>query len=37
VVLAVAYRHRGLNRRAGTLVIAAYAAFTVSVLVSAHI
>jgi cation:H+ antiporter len=34
VVLAVAYRHRGLSRRAGSLVIAAYVAFTVSLLVS---
>ena len=37
VVLAVAYRHRGLSRRAGTLVIVAYAAFTISLLVSARV
>jgi cation:H+ antiporter len=34
VVLAVAYRHRGLSRRAGSLVIVAYLAFTVSLLAS---
>jgi cation:H+ antiporter len=36
VVLAVVYRLRGLTRPAGGLVIAAYAVFTVSVVVSAH-
>jgi cation:H+ antiporter len=35
-VLLIAYRHRGLNRRAGGLIIAAYAAFTVSVIVSGY-
>jgi len=35
-VLALAYWHRGLSRRAGSLVIAAYAAFTVSVLVTGY-
>src|SRR5215813_12610049 len=32
IVLALAYRHRGLSRLAGSLIIAAYAAFTGSVL-----
>jgi len=32
IVLALAYRHRGLSRLAGGLIIAAYAAFTGSVL-----
>ena len=32
-VLAVAYRHNGISRTAGALIIAAYAAFTVSVVV----
>jgi cation:H+ antiporter len=35
-VLALAYRHRGLGRIAGTLIIAAYAAFTGSVLASGY-
>jgi cation:H+ antiporter len=35
-VLLIAYRQRGLNRRAGGLIIAAYAAFTVSVIVSGY-
>ena len=34
-VLALAYRHRGLSRRSGLLIIAAYAVFVVSVLASA--
>ncbi len=34
VVLVAAYRYRGLTRRAGSLVIVAYLAFTVSILVS---
>jgi cation:H+ antiporter len=33
-VLALAYRHRGLSRRSGLLIIAAYAAFVVSVVAS---
>jgi Ca2+/Na+ antiporter len=33
VVLAIAYRYRGLSRLAGTLVIAAYVAFTIMLLV----
>jgi cation:H+ antiporter len=35
-VLALAYRHRGLGRRAGSVIIAAYLAFTVSVIVSGY-
>jgi cation:H+ antiporter len=35
-VLAVAYRYRGLSRRAGGLVIAAYVAFAISLLVTGH-
>ena len=35
-ILALAYRHRGLTRRAGSLVIAAYAAFTASVVVTGY-
>ena len=35
-ILALAYRHRGLSRRAGSLVIAAYAAFTASVVVTGY-
>lgn len=34
-VLALAYRHRGLSRRSGLLIIVAYAVFTVSVIASA--
>ena len=34
LVLAIAFRHRGLSRRAGSMIIAAYAAFTISVLLS---
>jgi cation:H+ antiporter len=34
-VLVLCYRHRGLPRRAGALIIAAYAAFTASVFISA--
>jgi cation:H+ antiporter len=33
-VLAIAWRHRGLTRPAGAAVIAAYAAFTISVVIS---
>jgi cation:H+ antiporter len=33
-VLALAYRHRGLSRRSGLLIIAAYAVFVVSVIAS---
>lgn len=33
-VLALAYRHRGLSRRSGLLIIAAYAVFAVSVVAS---
>ena len=35
-VLLIAYHQRGLSRRAGGLIIAAYAAFTVSVIVSGY-
>ncbi len=35
-VLAIAWRHRGLTRPAGAAVIAAYAAFTISVVISGH-
>jgi cation:H+ antiporter len=35
-VLALAYRHRGLNRRTGGAIITAYAAFTASVIISGH-
>ena len=35
-VLLIAYLHRGLSRRSGSLIIAAYAAFTVSVIVSGY-
>jgi cation:H+ antiporter len=34
-VLALAYRHRGLSRRSGLLIIAAYAVFVLSVIASA--
>jgi cation:H+ antiporter len=34
LVLAAAYRYRGLNRRAGALIIVAYAAFTISVVLA---
>jgi Ca2+/Na+ antiporter len=36
VILGLAYRHRGVTRRAGILVLAAYAAFTVSVVVTGY-
>ncbi|HTZ25456.1 MAG TPA: hypothetical protein VMC83_15810 [Streptosporangiaceae bacterium] len=35
-VLLLAWRHRGLSRRAGAAIIAAYAAFTVSLVVSGY-
>jgi cation:H+ antiporter len=35
-VLVLAWRHRGLSRRAGAAIIAAYAAFTVSLVVSGY-
>ncbi len=35
-VLALAYRHRGLGSRPGAAIIAAYAAFTASVLISGY-
>lgn len=36
VVLLLAWRHRGLGRREGSVIIAAYAAFTVSLIVSGY-
>jgi cation:H+ antiporter len=36
VVLALAWRHRGLGRREGSVIIAAYAAFTVSLIASGY-
>ena len=36
VVLALAWRHRGLGRREGSLIIAAYAAFAASLIVSGY-
>jgi cation:H+ antiporter len=36
LVLALAWRHRGLSRGPGALIIAAYAAFTVSLVASAY-
>jgi len=35
-VLLLAWRHRGINRRAGAAIIVAYAAFTVSLVVSSY-
>jgi cation:H+ antiporter len=35
-VLAIAWRHRGLTRPAGAAIIAAYAAFTASLILSGH-
>ena len=35
-VLGLAYRHHGLGRVAGIMIVAAYAAFVISVLASAH-
>jgi cation:H+ antiporter len=35
-VLSLAWRHRGLGRREGSVIIAAYAAFTVSIVVSGY-
>jgi cation:H+ antiporter len=35
-VLVLAWRHQGINRRAGTAIIAAYAAFTASLIVSGY-
>src|SRR5262249_21294391 len=35
-VLLLAWRHRGLSRPAGAAIIAAYAAFTASVIISGH-
>lgn len=36
VVLLLAWRHRGLSRRTGAVIIAAYAAFTVSLIVNGY-
>jgi cation:H+ antiporter len=36
VVLTLAYLHRGLSRRTGSLIVAAYAAFTLLVLASGY-
>jgi cation:H+ antiporter len=35
-VLLLAWRHRGLNRQAGTAIIAAYAAFTASLIITSY-